>query len=105
MKTLDLFWMYQHNWALIAHGEGAASVVVPGKSLPEELHEFMCYCGKGLVVCGDSTQALELLEEMKDSDNWTFDESGRPFYYSWSHECGSVSVTRIDVIKHRIELT
>ena len=98
MKTLDLFWMHQNSWAVIFTGEGAASAVVEGKYVPDELHDGMCCCRKSLEVCGDEC-VKEVLEEMKDSEEWTFDESGRPFEFYHEFEIGGVTVVRIDVIK------
>jgi hypothetical protein len=98
MKTLDLFWMHQHNWALIGSGEGAGSVVVSGKNIPHELHDFMCCCKGNPYQCGDAS-ILEMLEDMKDSDEWGFDESGKPFTISWDFEQSGLSITRIDKIK------
>lgn len=102
MKTLDLLWMNQDNWAVVASGEGAQSVVTSGKFVPWEIHDFMCSCGQELSACGDAS-IIEVLEKMKDSGEWHFDEQEKPFQFYLEHECGSLQVVRIDVIKHESE--
>lgn len=99
MKFADLDWMEKDYWALIATGEGASSLVTTGKFLPQAIHDLMCCCGRDVDICKDSS-VLEILTEMKDSDEWGYDEVNKPFQYSWSHECGEVTVTRIDEIRH-----
>jgi len=99
MKTLDLFWMRQNSWALIWTGEGACGSVVDGKLLPEELHALMCCCGKAFAECGEPG-VEEILEKMKDSEEWHFDESRRPFVFNYELEISHLQIVRVDHIKH-----
>jgi hypothetical protein len=98
MKTMDLFWTRPHSWALIFTGDGRRATVTDGKFIAEELHEGMCCCKASAEACGDES-VKGLLEEMKDSANWTFDNHGEPFEFGHDFEDGGVQVIRIAVIK------
>lgn len=96
MENLD--WMKANFWTLVATGEGAGSVLVTGRAIPMALHDFMCYCGKTLEVCKEPA-VLDQLEDMKDSDNWSDDERGNRFQFSFKHEMGALTITRIDKVQ------
>jgi hypothetical protein len=98
MKTLDLYWMKQYDWALVGSGEGAICMVVPGSTFGDELHDFFCCCDRR--ECNNET-AAEVLEEMKDSANWTFDEGGLPYSYSMQLEQAGVEIVRVSKIIRR----
>lgn len=99
MKTLDLFWMRPCSWALIFIGEGAQATVVDGKFVPQELHDGMCGCKADVQACDDDG-VKEILEEMKDSKNWSFDERHEPFQFHHDSEIGGVMLVHVRSIKH-----
>jgi hypothetical protein len=98
MKTLDLFWMKQDMWAVIFDGEGHTADVVEGEFIPEQLHDGMCCCGKVYAECLEPGVA-EILEQMKHSEEWRFDEGQRPFEFHHEFEIGGVTVVRIHSVK------
>lgn len=99
MKTLDLVWMRPYSWAVIFHGEGAQAIVIEGSRVPDEIHAGMCCCGCGEAACRDGHVA-EILEEMKDSENWRFAENClAPFEFSHDFEIGGLQIVRITAIK------
>ena len=82
-------------WILIAHGEGAASLVC--SDLWTGFHTFSCCCGaSSLAACGSSESLLSIWNDMEDENNWELDEQGKPFSFTYSHECGHVTITRLN---------
>ena len=78
------------GWVIVAQGEGATARVLKGE-MHQEVHDFMCFCGKPWKECGDSVIAEEVAM-IDDRDNWALDEDGDLFAIHWPGETGKISL-------------
>lgn len=99
MKTLELFWMNPHSWAVIFEGVVSQATVVKGKQVPDELRASVCCCGCGEDACREG-HLQTILNEMRDSETWVFAEGGvQPYLFRHEFERGRVTVVRISYIE------
>lgn len=82
-------WQGTTRYVIIADGDGGACTVATG-DIHDELHAFMCFCGKPWEQC-ETRDITSDIRRIDDDDNWVFMD-GKRFSISWDHEDGRLMV-------------
>ena len=81
------------QFAIISDGEGAEACIIADQEIHKAVHCFMCCCGRPWTECeADMQSDIRLLD---DPDQWSKDESGKPFSVCWPHETGRITIYRL----------
>jgi hypothetical protein len=79
------------RWVVCADGEGAMAEVHKGEAI-EAMHRAICCCSLKAADCESSRW---LCDEMADNDNWSHTEDGVQHSFTYTHECGSITIYRL----------